>query len=657
MLDFLTKKETPPEAFWSLVLEPGIVAAGVWFVKEGSVEMIDASPATPWSEDGDLNQAVDTALSACVQKLPEDFEEPTKTVFGVSPSWVDGGAIKEEYLEKIKKICSELSLTPAGFVVLPEAISHYFKFQEGTPVNAIIVGLRNEELELSVFKTGNLIGTTQVARSLSVGDDVNEGLSRFEGIAPLPSRIIVYDGKEGELDEARNALSGENWGGSEKVRFLHTPKVEILEIDKKVLAVSLAGATEIAGVSQLTPKVEKPQEVDNLGFVVERERPDTPKPSFKFPKLPKFPKLLHLNIKLPVIFIVLGMSLLGAGAFWWFYPKAVISIYVSPKSFGEELEVAFSGQEAVSISVSGEKTKNTSGIKLVGEKAKGTVVIRNGTAGAINLNTGNILLSAGDLEFTMDASASVSAALSPGSPGTTTATVTAAAIGAQYNLAKDETFKVGNYPKAEVDAVATDNFSGGTSREISAVSEDDRDKLREELEAEVIENAKKELSSKANSDQIFIPELVSFEEKTVSFSHKAGDEADNLKLSLSIDARGIITDKKRLADSVREKIKDKIPQGFVLRDTQISYEFEFVEEDSNGNFVYKVIVKVNFLPEINQDEIIKKISGRLPEVVESYLTSISGFTRAEIRLNLHFPGLFGTLPRVKKNITIEVASE
>lgn len=654
MLDFLTKKETPSEAFWSLVLEPGFVQAGIWFVKDGLVEMIDTSPATPWSEDGDLNQAVDTSLSACVQKLSEDFEEPTKTVFGVSSSWVEGGAIRQEYLEKIKKICSELSLTPAGFVVLPEAISHYFKFQEGTPVNAIIVGLRGEELELSVFKTGNLIGTTQVARSLSVSDDVNEGLSRFEGIAPLPSRIIVYDGKEGELDEARNALSGENWGGSEKVKFLHTPKVEILEVDKKVMAVSLAGATEIAGVSQPTLKIEKPQEVDNLGFVVEREQPDTPKPSFKFPKLPKFPRL---NVKLPVIFIFLGVAVLSVGAFWWFYPKATVAIYVSPKSFEEELEVAFGGQEAVSILVSGEKTKNTSGIKLVGEKAKGTVAIRNGTAGAINLNTGNVLLSAGDLEFTMDTSASISAALSPGSPGTTTAAVTAAAIGAQYNLAKDETFKVGNYPKAEVDAVATDNFSGGTSREISAVSEDDRDKLKEELEAELTENAKKELSSKASLDQIFIPELVSFEEKTVSFGHKVGDEADNLKLSLSMDARGIITDKKRLADSVREKIKDKVPQGFVLRDSQITYEFEFVEEDSNGNFVYKVIAKVNFLPEINQDEIIKKISGRIPEVVESYLMAIPGFTRAEIRLNPRFPGRFGTLPRVKKNITIEVASE
>ncbi|KKR87096.1 MAG: hypothetical protein UU32_C0008G0010 [Candidatus Woesebacteria bacterium GW2011_GWB1_41_10] len=655
MLDFLNKKENFPEAYWAITLEPGFVQAGIWYVKEGKTELLVTSPATPWSEEEDLTESVDTTLSSCVQKLSEELEEPTKTVFGVSSSWVTGGEIKEDNLNLIKKICAELSLTPSGFVVLPEAISHYFKFLEGIPLNAVILGLREDEIELSVFKMGNLVGTTQVARSVSVTDDVVEGLSRFDGVSPLPSRIIIYDGKSGELDEAKNMLSGEGWEGSEKVKFLHTPKIEVLEVEKKVLAVSLAGATEIAGVSQIGVEEEKtPALVDNLGFVIQKEVPlpvKLPK-SLKLPEFPKLPK-----IKLPLVFIVLGAVLLGFFAFWWFYPKATVAIYVSPKSFEEELEVAFGSEQMVATTVSSEKTKNTSGVKLVGEKAKGTVQIRNGTAGVVNLSPGTILSSAGDLKFSLETTASVSAALSPGSPGTTTIQITSGSIGAEYNLAKDETFKVGNYPKAEVDGVATDNFSGGTSREISAVSEDDREKLREELEAELTENAKKELSGKATNDQMFIPELVSLDEKEMLFSHKVGDEADNLKLTLSMDARGVIIDKKQLADSVREKIKDQIPEGFVLRDTQISYGFEFIEEDSNGNFLYKVLAKVNFLPEIREGEIIRKISGRLPAVVEDYLTSIPGFTRAEIRLNPHFPGRFGTLPRVGKHITIEIASE
>jgi hypothetical protein len=685
--DFFAAKENPPELYWSLVIEPGFVQAGIWYIKDQKTEVVDTSPVTTWSEDEDLTGAVDAALSSCVQKLPEDFEEPTKTVFGVSSSWVTGGEIKEEYLDKIKKICSELSLTPSGFVVLPEAISHYFKFLEGSPLNAIVVGLRNQELEISVFQTGNLIGTTQVARSVSIIDDCIEGLTRFEGATPLPSRIILYDGKGGELDEAKNTLSGGSWDESEKVKFLHAPKVEALESEKKVTAVSLAGATEIGGVSEM--KMESDNEDKNLlpapavetakdlGFVVTNDEVGKP-PELSTKAAPvtlpvvllsppkDYLKIIRetflgiyksLSSKSTILLAVFGAILIGIFTFWWFYPKAVVTIYVSPKSFEEEFDMAFDSEEIVETSVSGEKTKNTSGVKLVGDRAKGSVQVRNGTALPINLAAGTVIFSSGNLEYTLDESASVSAAISPGTPGTANSPATAGSIGAEHNLAKDETFKVGNYPRAEVDAVATADFSGGSSREISAVSEDDADKLREELEAELLEKAKIELTTKTTGDNLFIGDLTSFDESDESFSHKVGDEADSVKLSLTMDAKGVVTDRKKLAEAVKEKIKDNIPTGFILRDTQISYEFEFKEEDSNGDSVFGVVAKVNFLPEVNQDEIIGKISGRLPNVVESYLASVPGFSRAEIRINPHFPGRFGTLPRVKKNITIEIASE
>ena len=86
----------------------------------------------------------------------------------------------------------------------------------------------HENLEISVFNLGNLIGTTDVARSVSIIDDVTEGLSRFEGASPLPSRMIVFDGKGGELEEAKEELMKANWEGNGKMKFLHTPKAEVL---------------------------------------------------------------------------------------------------------------------------------------------------------------------------------------------------------------------------------------------------------------------------------------------------------------------------------------------------------------------------------------------------------------------------------------------
>src|SRR4030042_6363279 len=143
--DFLTRKESG-QYFWALVLEPNWVQAGIWQIVEKKAEVIGISPSAAWETDEELVTACDTALSAATQKLPEEITEPTKTVFGVPSSWVEGGEIKKEYLERIRKVCTDLSLEPSGFVVLPEAIAHLLKSKEGASLNAITLGVGKEDL-------------------------------------------------------------------------------------------------------------------------------------------------------------------------------------------------------------------------------------------------------------------------------------------------------------------------------------------------------------------------------------------------------------------------------------------------------------------------------------------------------------------------------
>src|SRR3990167_1908518 len=159
-------KEEKREFYWSLVIEAGWVQSGIWSIEEGEAKVISISPGAAWEVDEDLVGASDAALSAAIQNLPEEFGEPQKTVFGLPNAWIKEGTIKEEYLEKIKKICADLSLTPAGFVVISEAIANLVKSEEGAPANAVILGIGKETLEISVFKLGSLVGTSQVARSL-----------------------------------------------------------------------------------------------------------------------------------------------------------------------------------------------------------------------------------------------------------------------------------------------------------------------------------------------------------------------------------------------------------------------------------------------------------------------------------------------------------
>ena len=691
MLNWGEKREK--DLYWAIVLEPGWIQAGIWEIVENKAEVISVSPVTPWEIESEIVGASDAALSSAIQLLPEGFKEPSKTVFGVPPSWVDKGQIKKEYLSKIKNICTELSLEPSGFVVLSEAITHLLKVEEGSPVNAIVAGFGKDYLELSVFKLGNLVGTTQVARSVSFFDDVAEGLSRFSLAENFPSRIVIYDGKEGELEEIKDVLIASNWENIDKVKFLHTPKIEILSPERKVTAVALAGAAEIAGITELskdhqniiTP--EKSLSPEELGFVVgediaskhptevEKQPEVVPKPVYKTKTLDLLKKkvstLFSIGGKKNLVFVesLTGSFVVLFLLFWILYPKAHVKVYVSPKRFEEKVEVTVlkdSGSSDIgskiiagktaSVEVSGEKTKSTTGIKKVGDKARGSVNIQNGTSLILKLSEGALVTAANNLKFSLVSSASISAALSPSTPGTYIVEVIASDIGAEYNLAKNEVFSVGSYSKSEVDAIATTDFTGGSSKDISAVSSEDANSLLNSLTIELSGNAKKDLLNSIISDQFLIEDSFVATPSSKVFSSKVGDEASNLKLSLGLKSSAVSVSRKDLIDLSQNILSEAVPSGFSLDPSNLGFGFTRIKDLSSAS-LFNLTVKADFLPKEDLTSLTKIISGKSTSAVEKKFSRIPGFIRAEINIKPRLPWIFGYLPRLSKNISIEILGE
>jgi hypothetical protein len=734
------------ELYWSLIIEPGWVQAGIWRISNEKAQVVLTSKPSAWKLDEELVQAADVALSSCAQGLPEGEKEPEKTVFGVVSSWVSKGEIKEEYLERIKKICSDLSLTPAGFVVLAEAISHLIKTKEGATLNAIVLGVYEQHIDISVFKLGNFLGNTDVSRSVSMVDDLTEGLTRLSNNESFPSRLILYNGKEGELEEARQALIKADWDNVEKIKFLHTPKVEVVTPEEKVNAVSLAGASEIADVSSIDTSVEDEEEkveeikrardVDNvssqtedvsaeeLGFVLGKDvvsdkqesdmkiksEKEEPKEYEEKPKEVKYQKQdskktkrkIKLKIPVPVFSKIFGrlkslipkrkkfsegsvskktgkkvvllgvviflVIVLSAFAAWWIYPKAEVVVYVTTKRLDEKVTVSIDPDKESAdfengilpgkiqkTQVEGSKTKSTTGTKTVGEKAKGEVTFYRAGSG-IALQAGTEITGPNNLKFTLDSDTDVASG-SASTPGTTAASITAADIGAQHNLASGTSFSVSNYSTGDIEAKNDSSFSGGTSREISAISESDLSDLEDDLNNELVEKAEKGLNENLASGFVLIDESLLFNDLSKQFSGKIGDEADTLKLTLEIDATAVAVDKKSLNEISLNLLQDKVPEGFVLREEQIETDFNF-EEKEDGIYIVEVVITANLLPVANPDEIAEKIAGKYPILAQKYLNEeIAGFVRAEIIFKPKLPGRLGTLPRLTKNIEVEVAAE
>lgn len=723
------------ENYWSLVLESGVIAAGVWKITDSTVDIHSVSKSRNFDEH-ELVEVADTVLSDAIKSFPEDEKEPSKTIFGVPPYWVESGTIKKDYLEKIRKVCVDLSLSPSGFVVLPEAIAHTIKVEEGSPLNGIIIGVGDKLVDVSLFKLGNLVGTVNVGKSVSIIDDIIEGLVRFSVKDSLPTRIILYGSDEKELEETKQALLSTDWGekASGHVKFMHLPQVEVLRSQEKTIAVSVAGASEMAEIKSVkfngqvveseVSTQESHEEANvsptedltpaDIGFVVDEDIADTDREEPKFGSaeieeretyehpaakksgfklsLPKFTlpamhkkkeereedhTLRKIN-RTPVsvvkkiavtMVVLLVVGVTGVGAYWWYIPKAEVIVMVSPKTLEEEQSIILDENidqadtekltfpiKKVEVEVSGDKSKQTTGTQTVGEKAKGEVTIRNGTSQGVQFAAGTKLTGPGSLKFSLDESASVSAALSPTEPGSVTAKVTADDIGANYNLASGESLSIGNYPKSEVDGVVAGSFSGGTSREIVAVSQTDLNVLAEELEEELKQKGLSDLESKT-IDMRFIPDSVETEVLDRDFSNSVGDEASTVSLAMSVRVTGLAIPNEMIDTLAQTILADQVPSGFKLKREQIETVFELTDTEAEGVYEFDLSLTANLLPEVNTDDIINNVAGKYPPAAQNYLQTIPGYSSAEITINPRFPGRLGILPFVKKNISVEIVAE
>ncbi len=746
----LPKKKEDEEFFWSLIIEPEWVSAGVWQLKDDKVQVISVSPPSSWNLDEELVSACDASCSSVVQNFPEEFDPPSKVVFGVISSWVEGGEIKQEYLSKIKKVCSELALTPVGFVVMAEALSNYYKSEEGGQINAIFLGISENNLELSIFRLGKLVGVSQVARSVSVVEDVTEGLSRFYSGEAYPSRIILYNSKEGELDEIRQELIKADWEGFKEIKFLHTPKIEIVAPDKKIYAVCLAGGAEmgevdkVLTVSGMTPSegqknenltesvlpnfpsdqdsnLREPAEdisPEDFGFTVNADNSDykdlkttTPREEspgdhiqgeqqtysdmtpqdvhlqekkgvskifsvftkFSFPKIRNPLPSFKFRLKTPKT-IVIGLFfliILGIGlfVFWWFFPKAEVTLYVSPKRIEDEVEISVDASsqtsdfenriisgEVMKQVMSGEKSAQTTGTKVVGDKATGEITIYR-AGSSLNLVKNSLIKGPQGLNFSLDEDITIASG-SVLTRGITKAKVTAKEIGAQYNLASGTTFTVSNYSDADMEATNEASFSGGTSREVSAVSENDQKNLLKDLQTELEGKLKEALVESVSSDYLLIEDSTSYSITKKEFDKKVGDEGASFKLKLDMEADGVAAKKSDVEEIGLKYLSQRVPSGYSLKNDQIQADFTYKSKKGDV-YDLQLFVSADLLPQINVDEIRRSITGKFPDVAEEYMNkNVPGYERAVINFkNIRLPGRLGSLPRVSGNIEISISAE
>ena len=239
-LPFLKPKEKQQNFFLSLLIKPDRVGA-ILFEEINSklfilsTNEIDTGEDTAKLSEEELLAAADKAISFVEGKLPEGAEVD-KTIFSVPYYWVSGasgpeglrpggGKIRQEYLDKLKRICKDLGLVPIGYIVSIEAIVASLQQSEGAPVSGIFIEITRDKILLYVVRAGKIIEEKQSEIEKSIIGTTEKLLQGIQSIDVLPSKIILLDYKD--ASGVQQEFLSHSWPA--EIPFLHLPQVMMLE--------------------------------------------------------------------------------------------------------------------------------------------------------------------------------------------------------------------------------------------------------------------------------------------------------------------------------------------------------------------------------------------------------------------------------------------
>lgn len=701
---FNQPKTNHSEQFLAVCIGSETVHAAVWQMDTDIAKIASLGSIEEWSGDeSKLATTVDASLATALESIER---EPDKIIFGLPESWVVDDKIAPERQPLLKDLADKLSLKPIGFVVITEALTHWLKAKEGTPPTTILLELSETEVIVTLVKIGKSSGSKIVGRSDDLGADVEEGLARFGQAESLPSRMIMYDGHL-DLEAARQTLLSYPW--QDKLPFLHFPKIEILDKDVVIRAVSFAGGTDTTTATPDTPEEKTPPTPtpEAMGFYKNTDvgTPTPPTPTMVHHPLPQahpphthiptsqvksrpslLTKIAHairhqfhqLQLmvttikpkKIPIIagLVVgaLGICVAGAVGAYWALPSATVTLYVTPKTIRETVQVIIDPTHDTDINkkqLHGETLeseaedtlqKDTTGESEVGDKAKGDITLFNKTSGVKKFPTGTILSGPSGLQFTLDKDISVASQSATDTGitfGKTITAITASQVGSDSNIGSNVSLTIKGFDTSSYSAKTNIALTGGSSRQVHSVAKSDQDTLLKELTEKLTGQAIDTLKSRADSDETVIDTGVVTAIVDKKFTKAVGDEADTVSLTAKLRVKTLKFKTSELLQLASNASKDAT--DFTPVNDAISVTLQDVDIEQDQAAV-TAAVNTQLIPKLNSQEIISNIKGKYPEETENYLKSLPNFSKVEIEFSPKLPKKLATFPHRAANIHLDI---
>ncbi|MEX2007486.1 MAG: baseplate J/gp47 family protein [Candidatus Levyibacteriota bacterium] len=370
-------------------------------------------------------------------------------------------------------------------------------------------------------------------------------------------------------------------------------------------------------------------------------------------------------IFLPLGFFFIFIALL---ILYFFGRSAVVTLNIDAKKISQTKDVTFSAgsptdaskniiaAQFVEITENGSVSTNATGKKDIGTPAKGTVTIFNQNLSPITVPANTTITSSNSIKFTTDKSVTVASAsakdeFSSTDPGTENVTVTAEDIGTNGNLPSNTKFSFSN---ASIAAKNDNPFSGGTQKSITVVSEKDIAKLEDDLVKNLEEKAKEDIVKKISGDKVLLPVFVSNALSKKDFSKKEGDEASQVTLKAEVNYKSVAYNKSDIVSFAKEAMKGDI-SNLDLNENSITTSVKEIKKTQGNDVSTSLEISGLLLPKIEQQNLVKEISGKSTKFAENLLTNISQVSSAIIKISPNIPLFPKNLPDEGK-IRLEINS-
>lgn len=288
----------------------------------------------------------------------------------------------------------------------------------------------------------------------------------------------------------------------------------------------------------------------------------------------------------------------------------------------------------------------TTGSKKVGDPARGEVTVFNWTTSPKKFSVSEGIISKNGLKFTLDAQVQV-ASRSASTPGETKANITSSDLGPTGNLPAGTDFTFQQFDELSYSAVADTDFSGGTERQVTVVTQDDLTKLEKSLTETLFQKAKEDLKTKA-SDKKIADEVITLKIITRNFDQTVDDEAPLVNLTMQVEAQTIVFDENELKKLITETAKSKFDQNLEAKPQNMEIKDLKVKKDENklslsGRFLASLV------PKTNEDDLKSRIAGKSIKEARSIIKENQAFSDVIVDFSPNIP-ILSSIPKNKDKI-------